>query len=46
MNAILLNPTLRTQYFRDHWDSEMESYIYIMQDACWTYWKEQYSYNN
>jgi len=45
-NATLLNPTLRTQYFRDHWDGEMESYICLMQDACWTHWKEQYSHNH
>jgi hypothetical protein len=34
VNATLLNPTLRIQYFRDHWDGEMESYINIMQDSC------------
>jgi hypothetical protein len=45
-NATLLNPTLRTQYFRDHWNGEMESYICIMQDACWTHWKKQYSHNH
>ena len=29
-NATLLNPTLRIQYFRDHWDGTMESYISVM----------------
>lgn len=45
-NATLLNPTLRIQYFRDHWDGELESFICVMQDTCWTHWKEEYSGNH
>jgi hypothetical protein len=41
-NATLLNPTLRIQYFRDHWDGEMESYITVMQESCRKHWKEGY----
>jgi hypothetical protein len=33
--ATLLNPILRTQYFQDHWNGNMASFIRVMQDACW-----------
>jgi hypothetical protein len=41
-NATLLNPTLRLQYFRDHWDGELKAYISVMQGNCWNHWKEDY----
>jgi hypothetical protein len=41
-NVTLLNPTLRLQDFRDHWDGNMEGYLTVMRDACWTHWKEDY----
>jgi hypothetical protein len=43
--ATLLNPSLRLQYFHEHWTEDLAIYIPEVQMACHNHWKQQYLAN-